>query len=267
MFTVGLKIKAADVWLQLTYKCEQRTGWWIGKWQMLCRRLWVKQSSVWVTETFTKPKKPRTFSFFNSTLKEKKNLQTSVSVGCSRSTLLFTQWFGLHRNHREKVKEWNRIKVETELFSTNTGRCVMAAVWAKWLFCVQWWRGTRVSGWGALSKSNSLPRSPKVRPHRLTDLLLLRRWNWMISRQSWRVVTGGCAAEPEGEDALLNPVPDFCNPLLLSPPPLPSFTPSPCSSPVPSSAVIWKHLTTSSLIYGQIWSAIFQSCRTHWKFW
>lgn len=71
----------------------------------------------------------------------------------------------------------------------------------------------------------------------------------MISCSDWRGVTGGCAPKPEGEPIYS----------------IQSVTPA-IQSCAPSSAVIRKHPTTSSLIYGQIWTAIFQSRWTLWMF-
>lgn len=70
---------------------------------------------------------------------------------------------------------------------------------------------------------------------KLDDFLLgLKRSDRWLCSQAWRRV------------GLLNPVPDSCHPL---------------GWPL-SSAAIRKHLITSSLIYGAIWRAVFQSHRT-----
>lgn len=84
--------------------------------------------------------------------------------------------------------------------------------------------------------------------HHPGDLLLACGWNWMISCRGWRGVTGGCAPMPEGESVYS----------------IRSLTPAihSCALPPSSTTVIRKHLTTSSLIYGPIWRAIFQSCWT-----
>lgn len=70
---------------------------------------------------------------------------------------------------------------------------------------------------------------------KLDDFLLeLKRSDRWLCSHAWR------------RSGLLNPLADSCY-LLACP---------------PSSAVIRKHLTTSSLIYGRIWRAIFQSSQT-----
>lgn len=109
----------------------------------------------------------------------------------------------------------------------------------------KWLRGTRVPGEGALSKSDSLCSLKVWTTSTVTFCLHADEIGWFLAgaEEEWQV-----AVLPSLKESWFTQ----SSPWLL------------LSSPVPSwCAVIRKHLTTSSLINGQIWRAIFQS---HWIF-
>lgn len=109
----------------------------------------------------------------------------------------------------------------------------------------KWLRGTRVPGEGALSKSDSLCSLKVWTTITVTFCLHADEIGWFLAgaEEEWQVAVLPSLKESWSTQS---------SPWLL----LSSRVPSCC-------AVIRKHLTTSSLINGQIWRAIFQS---HWIF-